>query len=148
MLNSTRIFFVAAHILTKNYELGVRISAKDLAAAIGVTNGAIMPALRFLTQAGLLRSKVGGIDPGFIYARNPREISVLEILEALEGKNEMSCYRDSLEGGIICMCDECDNCLIYMAYKDTLEVLKNKLINMSIYDHYQQALKHPSKDIV
>jgi len=59
-------------------------TARDLAVESRVPLSTVSKLLKQLLQSGLLTSH-RGIKGGYILARNPREISVIEIISAIEG---------------------------------------------------------------
>ncbi|MGO9590996.1 MAG: SUF system Fe-S cluster assembly regulator [Candidatus Acidiferrales bacterium] len=59
-------------------------TARDLAVESRVPVSTVSKLLKQLLQSGLLTSH-RGIKGGYILARNPREISVIEIIAAIEG---------------------------------------------------------------
>ncbi len=60
------------------------ISAKEVAAAYGLPEKCMFNAMGDLARAGILRGK-RGVGGGFALARPAKEISMLEIIEAVEG---------------------------------------------------------------
>jgi len=59
-------------------------SAKDLAELYSIPQEALAKILQRLAKAKLLVSQKG-TDGGYVLARNPREISALEVIRAIEG---------------------------------------------------------------
>ena len=59
-------------------------SARDLARAHGIPPQLLAKVLQRLVKAGLLLSQ-HGIRGGYILARDPRSISALEVIQAIEG---------------------------------------------------------------
>ena len=59
-------------------------SAKDVAEAYGIPQEALAKILQQLVRAGLLRSQQG-TKGGYVVARNPRQISVLEVIRVIDG---------------------------------------------------------------
>lgn len=146
LLVSTRISLVVCRCLVEYYDSMSKITAPELSARYNINVRIINTSLRNLVRVGILKSQVGGSDPGFIFARDPREISLLDIVSALEGDKKMLCCKDVLSG-IKCDMYSCDDCLIYTSVNDNLMKLRNKLKSISVFDHYLSS-KNSSLDSI
>lgn len=133
-LASTRYALIACRSLTRGYFENRYSAAPDIAEVLNINVRALMPALRQLTRAGILRSRVGGKEPGFIFARHPREITLFEVLTALEGDNEVVCCKE-VNPELRCDCASKNGCFIYTIFSDLTHQVKIKLtkINMEEY---------------
>lgn len=65
------------------------VSGQELARAEGVPVQFLRKVMRFLSHAGLVRSHRGA-EGGFVLARPPAQISLLQVAEAVEGPLELS----------------------------------------------------------
>ena len=74
---------IAVRHLAAHADLGA-CSAKDLADMYSLPQEALAKLLQRLVKAGLLQSQQG-INGGYTLARDPREISALDVIRALEG---------------------------------------------------------------
>lgn len=74
---------IAVRHLAANADLGA-CSAKDLAEMYSLPQEALAKLLQKLTKAGLLQSQQG-TNGGYTLARDPRSISALDVIKALEG---------------------------------------------------------------
>jgi Rrf2 family protein len=63
---------------------GLACSAKDVADAYGIPQEVLAKILQRLAKAGLLRSQ-HGINGGYRLARDAREISAFEVIQAIDG---------------------------------------------------------------
>jgi Rrf2 family protein len=61
------------------------VTSTTIAKAEGIPSGYLSKVLRQLVRAGFIRS-VRGQDRGYIFARPPEEISLLQVIEAIEGQ--------------------------------------------------------------
>ena len=61
------------------------VTSKTMAKAEGIPAGYLSKVLQQLVKAGFIRS-VKGRERGYVFARPPEEISMLQLLEALEGQ--------------------------------------------------------------
>lgn len=133
-LASTRYALIACRYLTRSYLENRYCSAPEIADAFNINVRALMPALRQLTRAGILRSRVGGKEPGFIYTRHPSEISLLEVFTILEGDNEMLCCTE-VNPTLKCDCETKEKCFIFTIFGDLTQQTKMKLAAISIEKH-------------
>ena len=138
LLLSTRLFLIASTYLVEGYFEKVKITAPYIAEKCNVNSRALMPALRRLTQVGILKSQVGGREPGFIFARDPALISMYEIIVALEGEFHIASCRDLIED-IKCEISDCYNCQFYKVINGGLLDIVANLKKTSILDNNIQT---------
>jgi Rrf2 family protein len=74
---------IAVRHLAEHADLGA-CSAKDLAEMYGIPQEALAKILQRLARARLLISQ-HGTNGGYVLARDPRQISALEVIRAIEG---------------------------------------------------------------
>ena len=141
LLLSTRIFLIASSYLIQSYSDKVRITAPNIANKCNVNSRALMPALRRLTQAGILKSQTGGREPGFMFARDPAKITISDIIIALEGETQMLSCREIIED-INCKIEKCENCKMYKIFKNRIETTDKDLKNTSLKDYNKNAIKN------
>ena len=140
----TRLFLIVSRSLVQGYADKVKISAPSMANRYNVNSRALMPALRRLTQVGILKSQVGGRKPGFILARKPSKISMYEIIVALEGEFKISSCRDIMDN-VKCRIDNCNNCSVFQIInKGTFQVI-NDFKNTTLSDHTHIGNIKPDK---
>lgn len=130
----TRLGLIACQYLAKFYPQGRYVAAPEIAEKHQMNVRALMPALRQLTKSGILRSRVGGSEPGFIFTRNPEELSILDILMVLEGDYRFLCCKES-NSNIKCNCLSKDECNLYHIFNSMIGQAKSRLSEMSIIDH-------------
>src|SRR5450432_692685 len=91
--------------LAEHADLGA-CSAKDLAEMYSIPQEALAKILQRLTKAGLLSSQYG-TNGGYVLARDPRMISALEVIRAIDGPLFMtSCSTTTGD------CDQSDRCTV------------------------------------
>ena len=134
LLLSTRLFLIASTYLVEGYFQKVKITAPVIAEKCNINSRALMPALRRLTQVGILKSQVGGREPGFIFARDPALVSMYEIIVALEGEFSVPSCRDLVDD-INCEITDCDSCLLFKIMNSGLLNIISDLQKTSIVDH-------------
>ena len=130
----TRYGLIACQYLVKGYAEGHYVAAPEIAEKYNMNVRALMPALRQLTKAGILYSRVGGSKPGFIFAKDPKNISVLDIILALEGDTQFMCTKD-LMPDITCECSSKKECILYEKFREILEQAKKTLSTMLITEY-------------
>lgn len=134
ILASTRCGLIACRYLAEKYGENSYISAPEIAKRYNINVRALMPALRQLTRSGILRSRVGGTEPGFILVKHPKEISLLEILRSLEGYGDIPCCKEVMPG-LRCDCRTKEECCVYKLFNDITNQMRVKLAHISLEKH-------------
>ena len=134
LLLSTRLFLIVSPSFVQAYEEKNKISAPEVAEIYKMNHRALMPSLRRLTQVGILKSQVGGSQPGFILARPPEEISMYEIITALEGESYVSHCRDIIDD-VECRILDCNDCRVYNIINRALLSSFNNLKKITLNEH-------------
>ena len=137
---STRLMLIAASHLVQGYNNKTKITAPYIAERCNMNSRALMPALRRLTQVGILRSQTGGSEPGFILSRAPSEISMYEIIGALEDDMLMPSCKE-MNDTLNCEITNCENCSIYKVINIGISRITTDLKNTSLLQHYELSLK-------
>ncbi len=122
--------------MVPNYYSGVPIKIPEIAEVYGFKPRSINPSFSMLTKAGILSSKVGGRyeDRGFLFAKDPKEITLYDIVYALEGDEPVACCGDLLK----CKPRKCKDCSIYKELEKVMDHHKMILSTTTIYDHYKK----------
>lgn len=113
------------------------MTVPEMEERFGINPRTLNPALRTLVNAGILNSRTGGLDRGYILARDPQDISVYEIVRLIQGEPQVDCYMSS--GGCInCLAAKSDNghCLVYNALIKIMEVTRSEIGQITLYDQY------------
>lgn len=113
---------------------GGRRKAAEIAAAAGIPVPFAARVLAQLQHAGLLDARAGR-DGGYILARNPAAISLLDVIEAIEGPLEA---RDCLLRDHRCGTD--GHCLLHEAWAAAQGALREVLAEASIDSMIQGAV--------
>lgn len=123
----------AAHGLALMKELakmppGSKLTAAELAERSGVPKGFVPGIVGKLHRAGLLRCVPGRLG-GCYLTRPPQEVSMLEVVGALEGPlTESHCV---LEGRL---CMEADTCEVHDYWQKAHEAIKSSLGECTLED--------------
>ncbi len=132
---STRMCIISCAELIKGYESGKKITATLLAEKYKLNIRTLNPSLNKMTHAGLLKSQVGGVDRGYILARHPKEISIYDIVEAVEGLSYMKNCKEALHGAN-CENGDCEDCWLHKASMKVTDFAREEFKKVSIHDLY------------
>lgn len=118
---------------------GTKITGAALAEKQNIPERFLLKIMRNLTAAGIMKS-YRGVDGGFALQRRPEEISLFDVIEAVEGQTELQrCLQDigSCSRGCSGMCS------IYAAFTDIQRDLAAKLkaIHFAELARQEEALK-------
>ena len=134
-LTSTRLFLIVSKHLVASYYDGRKVSSRELADIYNINNRALIPVLNRLTRTGYMYSQVGGLNPGHIFSKDPKEIRVGEIIIALEGEMDMmGC--DSILGDGVAGCTSENRCKFCRIIANFIELGRKKIHSISLYDLY------------
>jgi Rrf2 family protein len=111
-----------------NVGSGSSASAKEIADAYRLPLPLLSKVLQKLTKSGLLRS-LPGTNGGYLLGRDPRRISALEVIRAIDGPVLLtSCFTG--RGS----CDQSDLCTVREPLRKVHEAILQMLATMSISD--------------
>jgi len=107
---------------------GATASTKEIADAYHLPVPLLAKVLQQLTRAGILQS-IAGTNGGYRLARDPRKISALEVVRAIDGPVILThCFT---EHGV---CDQSDNCTVREPLRRVHEAILDLLNNFTITD--------------
>lgn len=104
----------------------------DISAAQDVPESYLAKVFQELCRAGLVIS-YRGAKGGFTLARDPSEITVRQVIEAIEGPIALNRCLDPREG-----CDRIDNCALYPVLREAQERLIEVLESKTLKDLSEQ----------
>ncbi len=136
ILNSTRLCLAACRFLAEKYYDKVRVSATEIADKYNMNQRALMPNLNRLVKAHILNSQVGGRNSGFIFAKDPKTISINDIIITLQGSFEFNCCAD-LMCDFDCEIKDSTICPIATSIKEAISLAESKLNNVSVWEFSQ-----------
>ncbi|MFI3315745.1 MAG: Rrf2 family transcriptional regulator [Rikenellaceae bacterium] len=140
LLIPTRLCIMVCVHMVAYYYNKKRVTVPEITEHIKVNPRTLNPALTRLVRAGILNSKTGGSDRGYILARDPKEISIYDITHTIQGDTTMRCCDDVTEN-TTCIVKKGGNCLIYSRLNKVLLKIKEELENISLYDQYNELRK-------
>jgi FeS assembly SUF system regulator len=115
-------------------------AAAELAAAIGVAMPTASKILKMLARADLLRS-VRGAKGGYVLSRTPGEISIAEVIDAIEGPIGVT-ECSAIPG----LCAQEGSCSIRGNWQRINRVIHGALDQMTLADLAQPAFKPVNLD--
>ncbi|CDN31252.1 hypothetical protein BN938_1157 [Mucinivorans hirudinis] len=130
---ATRLGVMACRYLVQGYYENRYIPAPEIAGHYNMNVRALMPALHQLTRAGILRSRVGGTTPGFIFAKDPKEFSLHQLMVIMEGEPHFECCKEIIPD-LKCGTKKCDGCGIYSLFHGVIDNAKNKFSAINIVE--------------
>lgn len=111
---------------------GQRAMIDEMSRQEGIPKSFLAKIFQNLAKAGLVRS-VRGSGGGFALAKSPAEISVLEIVEAVEGRIVFQrCKQDKPE------CEHVGGCALCSLFERAQDGVKDVLTRTSLRDLIQQ----------
>ncbi|MGO8701428.1 MAG: RrF2 family transcriptional regulator [Limisphaerales bacterium] len=111
---------------------GQRAMIDEMSRQEGIPKSFLAKIFQNLARAGLVRS-VRGAGGGFALAKSPAEISVLEIVEAVEGRIVFQrCKQDKPE------CEHIGGCALCSLFERAQDGVKDVLTRTSLRDLIQQ----------
>lgn len=121
---------------------GEAVTAKRLAAFYDLPTAYLNKQLQALTRAGILTS-VSGPKGGFQLARDPRDISLLDIVVAIDGPDEAFRCTQILKGGpgADAKADYTKVCVISQAMRGAELTYRRELADRSIADIADEVVR-------
>jgi Rrf2 family protein len=126
---------IAVRHLAEHADLGA-CSAKDLAEMYGIPQEALAKILQQLAKSKLLVSQ-HGTNGGYVLARDPRQISALEVIQAIEGTPFMTSCR-SAKG-----CGTSSKCTVREPLQKVGRAIEEVLSKLSVWELQDGATNAP-----
>ncbi len=105
-------------------------SVRDIAERTALPQPYLEQILLALKGAGLVRSK-RGVGGGYVLAREPEEISLAQIVAAVDGPIVAGDFGEPHENGA---CDHEGQCVLLAVWAEVGEQIRNKLQNLTLAD--------------
>ena len=110
-------------------------SVRDIAERTGLPQPYLEQILLALKGAGLVRSK-RGVGGGYVLARPPEEISLAQIVSAVDGPIAAGDFGEPHENGA---CDHEGQCVLLAVWADVGETIRTHLQSYSLADMVDRA---------
>lgn len=139
-LVSTRCGIIACRHLAGCYYREEWATAPEIADKYRMNVRSLMPALRRLTQFGILKSRVGGKTPGFRFAQDPKTVSMFRVITTLESELTIPCCQEVISG-LECDCSDRGECSVFGMCNQLLDEARKRLSAISVADHAEMPGK-------
>jgi len=136
MIRLTNLADYAVILMCEMSHADHRLSAQDLAASTGVPVTTVSKILNLLSRASLLQSH-RGIKGGFALKLEPEDVSVAEIIEAIDGPIALTSCVDS---GKDCECGFDDICVLRPRWQLISNAVRGALANVSLKELAEPAM--------
>ncbi len=121
------------HFAMRLRETGSSASAKEVADSCGIPLPVLSKLLQKLGKSGFLLSEYG-TNGGYRLARDPRRISALEVIRAIDGPIVLAnCFTEGAH------CGHSSRCTVKKPLRKIHEGILNLLENVSIQDMLQES---------
>ncbi len=121
------------HFAAQQRHSGDAVSAKEVSDICGIPLPLLSKLLQKLGKSGFLVSEYG-TNGGYRLARDPRRISALEVIRAIDGPVVLAnCFTDVLR------CDHSNRCTVRRPLKRIHEAILRLLESVSIQDMLQES---------
>lgn len=137
LLMSTRMCIICCSELINGYYAGTKTKATFLADKFNMNIRTLNPSLNKLIKAGILKSQVGGVDRGYTFNRDPKEVTIYDIIYAVQGFDFLKNCKDAIEGSK-CNLTDCTTCKLFDATNSILEIAQEKYKSITIFDLFMK----------
>lgn len=125
-----------------NRQNGSASSAKEISDCYGIPLPILAKVLQTLVRGGFLRSE-HGVNGGYKLARDPREITTLEVIRVIDGPILLtSCFNEDGRE-----CDQSDRCTVRDPLRKVHEGILRLLGGISIFDMSQDDKPSESRSV-
>jgi FeS assembly SUF system regulator len=123
---------------------GSSMSATELSKATGLTLYTVQKLLKLLVVKSDLISAQRGVYGGYVLNRKSSQISVIEIIEALDGPISLTACVDSSES----ICEASNICFLGGKWNRVNEIIRKSLNDISLDDllNYEETFPIPNKE--
>ncbi len=130
------------HFAARRHETGAAVSAKEVAEGCGIPLPVTSKLLQKLAKCGFLASEFG-TNGGYRLARDPRCISALEVIRAIDGPIVLAnCFTEEVR------CDHSTRCTVKRPLRRIHEGILRLLDSVSIQDMSQDSEDEPRAVLV
>ncbi len=111
-------------------------SVRDIAERTGLPQPYLEQILLALKGAGLVRSK-RGVGGGYVLARDPAEITLAQVVSAVDGPIVAGDFGEPHENGA---CDHEGQCILLAVWAEVGEVMRRELQSFTLADLVTRSL--------
>jgi Rrf2 family protein len=128
---------IAVRHLAEHADMGA-CSAKDLAEMYGIPQEALAKILQRLARSKLLISQQG-TNGGYVLSRDPREISALEVIRAIEGPLFITTCNNSDKS-----CNQHTKCTVREPLQKVSRTIEEVLSKLTVWE-LRESVEEPSQ---
>ena len=137
----TKDFFkILPCLVVAYYDQKRRVSIKELQESAGLTGNQCKSTITLLLNAQILHSNVGGANRGYLFFKDPKEISVHEVIKVLQGIAYSQCNVKSLT-------QTSEECLICKAINKGIAKMVEELQQITLYDFFMDLSPEKVKNL-
>ena len=122
----------------------VRMDAKAISEATGVTLRFSLKILRKLVSGGLVQS-YKGTKGGYELAKPPKDISLADVIQTVEGKFALSRCVSEEEYQCSRCSGNCADCRFHQVYADISQMVQQRLEQVRFSDFLEEEKANPQK---
>ena len=130
----TRLIIIVSSTLVETYYTQKPVTAKSMSEQYGLSYAALTQSFKELCKSNILLSHRGG-NYGYTLLKDPKILTVADLLIAIEGEEKFECCRKLLSE-LNCSQSRCDDCLIASAFHEVNKHKYDKLRSITLYDLY------------
>jgi Rrf2 family protein len=119
------------------------MSASELSKSTGLTLYTVQKLLKILVVKSNLITAQRGAYGGYVLNKQSSQISVIEIIEALDGPISLTACVDSSES----KCETSDICFLGGKWNKVNEIIRKSLNDISLYDLLNYGNTFPNENI-
>lgn len=116
------------------------MSVPEMTERFKINPRTLNPALRALVHVGILNSRTGGSDRGYVLARHPKDISIYEIVQTIQGEPRVECCMDSVG------CENCDvsrsengRCQVFNKLNSVMDITRSVIGELSLFEQFYNS---------
>ena len=126
MLKVSKLADYSTVIMTHISNVGGKHSAKDISDSTNISHPTVTKLLKILSKSGML-SSTKGLRGGYELSKSPEDISLLDIINAVEGDIALTECSKSSEN-----CSIASSCCIASKWQSINRVVRDSLSSMNL----------------
>ncbi len=141
LLIPTRLCILVCVYMVPRFYINKRMTVPEMNEKFNINPRTLTPALTRLVRVGVLNSRTGGNDRGYLLARDPKTISLYEIVHNIQGDLHMRCCTDVIDNCSACFIHKGGECKLFRQLNKAILHVKKELESISLYDQYSEGIK-------
>lgn len=141
LLVPTRLCIIVCVYMVPRFYKNQRLTVPEISSKFNINPRTLTPALTRLVRAGILNSRTGGNDRGYILARDPKNISMYDIAHNIQGDLQMRSCSDVIGDCSACFINGGGKCKLFTQLNSALLHVREELEKISLYDQYTEGVE-------